>query len=108
MCIRDRALTIAACVIAENGYPFVVALAYLLPIIFTIVFITKHPRWGAIFFGVFLANVIGAPVILKRSGKLDHLELFMSCLGAGLYGVAGILFLWKGPLVGKKSMGGFL
>ena len=39
--------------------------------------------------------VSGAPIIMKRSEKLDHLELMLSIFGAVLFGLAGILFLWQ-------------
>merc|ERR1712194_735434 len=106
--VAGVALSIAACVVAENGYPFVVALAYLLPIIAVVFSVAASPRWAAIMLGIFVANLIGAPIILKRSGKLDHVELLMSCLGAGLYGVAGFLFLWKGPNMHKSSGSGLI
>eukprot|EP00658_Telonema_sp_P-2_P045410 TRINITY_DN3336_c0_g1_i17.p1 TRINITY_DN3336_c0_g1~~TRINITY_DN3336_c0_g1_i17.p1 ORF type:complete len:136 (-),score=20.84 TRINITY_DN3336_c0_g1_i17:577-984(-) len=106
--VSGVALSVAACVIAENGYPFLVALAYLLPILVAVLASSKHQRWAAILAGVFFANLIGAPVTMYRSGKLDHIELLMSSLGAALYGVAGLLFLWKGPLFGQKKQGGIL
>merc|ERR1712166_514760 len=68
--VAGVSLSIAACVIAQNGYPFVVALAYLLPIIVVVATARASPRWAAIIFGLFVANLIGAPTILKRSGKL--------------------------------------
>merc|ERR1711865_1366118 len=98
-------LSIVSCVLSHTGYPIVIALAYISPIGVVVFLADNSVRWASIVFGMFLANCIGAPVIMKRSGKLDHTELMLSIFGAVLFGLGGILFLWKGPLSAGKSKG---